>query len=186
MRFVRLRRFRRNRQIREIFSQTNLLAKDLVMPYFVVEGANKKEQIERMPGIYRFSIDNLIKDLREAESLGIKAMLLFGVCGEKDEKATSAYSESGIVQKAVKAVRKNIKDMVIITDVCLCGYTSHGHCGILKRPRAAGGELSIDNDKTLSVLARVALSHARSGADFVAPSAMMDGQVSVLRRTLDR
>jgi porphobilinogen synthase len=174
------------RQIRALFSQTNLLAKDLVMPYFVIEGANKKERIERMPGIYRLSIDNLIKDLREAKLLGIKAALLFGICRKKDGKATAAYSESGIVQKAIKAVRRNIKDMVIITDVCLCGYTSHGHCGIVKQSRTAGGQFIIDNDKTLSVLAKVALSHARAGADFVAPSAMMDGQVRALREILDQ
>ena len=186
MSFTRQRRLRRTQQIRELFSQTQLSVKDLIMPYFVIEGVNKKERIKQMPGIYRLSLDNLIKDLQEAKSLGIKAVLLFGICRQKDEKATSSYSETGIVQKAIRAIRKNIKDVVIITDVCLCNYTSHGHCGIAKRTTHGNRQLTIDNDKTIEILSKIALSHTQAGTDFVAPSAMMDGQVKALRETLDR
>ncbi|MFH1779096.1 MAG: porphobilinogen synthase [Candidatus Omnitrophota bacterium] len=179
MAFIRLKRLRRNNQIRELFSQTQLLAKDLIMPYFVMEGSKKKVPIKSMPGIYRLSVDNLIKDIKEAKSLGIKAILLFGICRKKDEIGSEAYSSDSIVQRAIKAVKKNIEDMVIVTDVCLCGYTSHGHCGVVKNS-------CIDNDETLKVLSKIALSHAEAGADFVAPSAMMDGQVRTIRETLDR
>jgi porphobilinogen synthase len=128
----RLRRLRKNQIIRDLISQTQLSINDLIIPYFVIEGKNKREPIESMSGIYRLSIDNLVEDIKETKALGIKAILLFGVCHKKDAQGTTAYQKNGIVQRAVKTVRRNIKDTVIITDVCLCGYTSHGHCGIVK------------------------------------------------------
>jgi porphobilinogen synthase len=149
------------------------------MPYFVLEGENN-EPINSMPGVFRLSIDNLIKDIEETKNLGIRAVLLFGVCRKKDNSGTQAYSKNGVIQKAIRQIRKNIKDIIIITDVCLCGYTSHGHCGIVRK----GYE--IDNDETIKVLAKIALSHAQQGADFVAPSAMMDGQVKAIRENLDK
>lgn len=179
MSFIRLRRLRRTDKIRDLVSQTELSAEDLIMPYFVIEGSNKTEAIKSMPGVYRLSIDNLLQDIRETRTLGIKAVLIFGVYNKKDELGSGAYGKDGIVQRALRAIKKNIKDIVLVTDVCLCGYTSHGHCGIVR-----GGE--IDNDATLEVLAKIALSHAEAGADFVAPSAMMDGQVRAIREALDK
>ncbi|MBI5143575.1 MAG: porphobilinogen synthase [Candidatus Omnitrophica bacterium] len=180
MQFGRLRRLRRHGPIRDLLGETELQVKDLVMPYFAIEGTNIKEPIKSMPGIYCLSSDNLIKDIKEIKGLGIKAVLLFGISGKKDSKGSGAYDKAGIVQRAVKAIRKNVKDIIIITDVCLCGYTSHGHCGIIK-----GEGHIIDNDETIKILAKVALSHAEAGADFVAPSAMMDGQVKAIRDALD-
>lgn len=193
MGFIRLRKHRANQRIRDLFSETKISASDLVMPYFAIEGKNKNKPIKSMPGISRLSIDNLVKDIKEAMGLGIKSVLLFGVCDKKDEFGTEAYSETGIVQKAVRAVKKNIKDVAVITDVCLCGYTSHGHCGIIERPktkdqrpRTENEDLYMDNDETLKILSKIALSHAEAGADFVAPSAMMDGQVKMIRKMLDK
>ena len=181
MEFIRLRRLRRNSLIRGIASQTRISASDLVMPYFTVRGRNKKESIKSMPGIYRLSIDNLVKDIKETRGLGINSALLFGIPVKKDKYGKEAYNEGGVIQKAIKAIKKDIGDIVIITDVCLCGYTSHGHCGIIKSQNRI-----IDNDKTLEVLAKIALSHAYAGADFVAPSAMMDCQVKAIREALDK
>jgi porphobilinogen synthase len=199
-----LRKLRKNAQIRDLVAQTQILAKDLIMPYFVIEGKNKREPIKTMPGICRLSLDNLIQDIREIKALGIKAILLFGIAQKKDAKATESYSKAGIVQKAIKEIKSQIKDIVIITDVCLCGYTSHGHCGIIKtansqwlianskkqrnkshQPKATSHQPEIDNDATLKILSKIALSHAQADADFVAPSAMMDGQVRVIRDALD-
>ncbi|MCM8823583.1 MAG: porphobilinogen synthase [Candidatus Omnitrophica bacterium] len=203
MEFVRLRRLRRNESIRELVSQTQISIKDLIAPYFVIEGRDKRERIRSMPGVFRLSIDNLLKDIKETKDLGIKAIILFGIPDKKDETASEAYSKDGIIQKAIKAIRKNFKDIVIITDVCLCGYTPHGHCGIIKgvdglsfmvdgRQKKKSHKLStvnyqpeIDNDQTLKILAKIALSHAEAGCDFVAPSAIMDGQVKAIREALD-
>ena len=189
----RLRRLRKSSGLRRMVRETSLSPDDLIMPYFVVPGRKVGKGIESMPGVMHFSIDNLIKDAKETGSLGIPAILLFGIPEEKDEKGSKAYSEKGIVQQAIRNIKKEVPDIVIITDVCLCSYTSHGHCGVLKRSRrqAAGSSsgnknLEIDNDATLKVLAKVALSHARAGADIVAPSAMMDGQVKVIREILDK
>lgn len=179
---VRLRRLRQNSAIRDLVSETQLLAGDLIMPYFVIEGKGKREKIKAMPGIARLSVDNLLKDIKEAKTLGIKAVLLFGICNKKDEEGSEAYNNDGIIQKAVRAIKKNVKDIGIITDVCLCGYTSHGHCGIVRR----GHRDFIDTDVTLKALAKIAVSHAEAGADFVAPSAMMDCQIRTIRNALDR
>lgn len=200
---IRLRRLRKNSAMRNLFRETQLHPRDIILPYFVVEGKKKKEPIKSIPGIYRLSIDNLIKDVVEAQEMGIEAILLFGIPKSKDEIGSGAYQKNGVAQKAIRALKKNFKDLIVITDVCLCEYTSHGHCGIVKpratsrKPQATKRSLKpaawslepdyiIDNDAALKVLARIALSHAEAGADLVAPSAMMDGQVKTVRETLDK
>jgi porphobilinogen synthase len=181
------RRLRKNHLIRDLISEANLSVNDLIMPYFIVEGENKKEIIKSMPGVYRFSIDNLIRDIKEIKGLGIKAILIFGISSKKDNLGSEGYSKKGIIQKAIKAIRKNIGDIIIFSDVCLCGYTSYGHCGIIRAEADIKSLKSdfIDNDATLEALAKIALSHAEAGVDFVAPSAMMDGQVMAIRNILD-
>jgi len=174
---TRSRRLRKNAEIRDWVGETVLHPKHIILPYFVVEGRNVKKEIRSMPGVYHLSVDNVLKDLKEA--YGIKAILLFGIPKTKDAKGSGGYKKNGVVQKAMKAIRKKYKDLIIMTDVCLCGYTPHGHCGIVKNKR-------IDNDETLKILAKVAVSHAEAGADFVAPSAMMDGQVKAIRQALDK
>jgi len=178
----RLRRLRKNENLRKLFSETKLSISDFVMPYFVIEGKNVKQEINSMPGIFRYSIDQLLKEVEEIYKLGVLSVLLFGVPNRKDEIGSYAYSKDGIVQKAIKAIKKEIPDIVVITDVCLCSYTTHGHCGLLSFSR----KNYIDNDATLEVLAKIALSHAGAGADIVAPSAMMDGQVQAIRKILDK
>ncbi len=180
MPFVRLRKFRQTEALRELAAQTRLAPSDFIMPYFVTKGEGRKEPIKAMPGIYRLSVDNLIEDIDEARALGVKAVLLFGVADTKDETATEAHNKKGIIQKAIQRIKKDIKDVAVITDVCLCGYTSCGHCGIIKDTGR------IDNDATIKILSKIALSHASAGADIVAPSAMMDGQVSAIRHSLDK
>jgi len=159
-------------------AETKLSVDDLIYPMFVMPGKNKKVPVKSMPGIYKLSIDNLIKEIRELKKLGIKAVLLFGIPSHKDEMGTEGYDENGIIQKAVREIKKKVKDIVVITDVCMCEYTSHGHCGIIK-------DGDVDNDETLNYLAHMALSHAEAGADMVAPSDMMDGRVGVIREELD-
>ena len=174
----RPRRLRKNSNIRELVAETKLSVDDFIYPMFVMPGKNKKVAIKSMPGIYKQSIDNLIKEIKEVKKLGIKAILLFGIPQHKDEVGTEGYDESGIIQKALREIKKKVKDIVLITDVCMCEYTSHGHCGIIK-------DGDVDNDETLEYLARMSLSHARAGADMVAPSDMMDGRVGVIRDELD-
>src|SRR3989338_2458766 len=188
----RLKRLRKNAALRDLVAQANLKVSHLVMPYFVREGKQLKQPIQSMPGIFRFSGDRLLKDVEEAKRVGINSIILFGIPKNKDEKAVSAYQEDGVIQKAVALLKKNFGDeLVVITDVCLCEYTSHGHCGILKncRPSSIVHRPSLnaipDNDATLKVLVKIALSHARAGADIVAPSSMMDGQVGAIRKALD-
>jgi len=158
--------------------ETQLTVKDLILPLFAIDGKNVKNPIPSMPGHYQLSIDNLLKTAQQAYELGVPAIILFGIPDKKDALGTSAYAEHGIVQKAVKAVKDKLPELVVITDVCLCQYTDHGHCGIVEGN-------CIDNDATLDLLARTALSHARAGADMVAPSDMMDGRVAEIRDTLD-
>lgn len=174
---IDLRRLREKSFVRDWISETQLHPKNIILPYFVVEGKGIKEPIKAMPGVYHLSIDNLLKDIPEA--VGIKSILLFGIPRRKDEIGSLSYKRDGIVQKAVRAVKRKFKEPVVITDVCLCAYTTHGHCGIVKGKR-------IDNDASLKVLVKTALSHAEAGADFVAPSAMMDGQVRAIRQALDK
>ncbi len=174
----RPRRLRRTEFIRALVRETRLSVDDLIYPLFIVEGKNIKEEIKSMPGIFRFSIDKVFSEVKEALDLGIKAFLLFGIPAKKDEIGSSAYAKEGIIQRAIKALKDKFPEAVIITDVCMCEYTSHGHCGIIK-----DGE--VDNDLTLEQLARIAVSHAKAGADWVAPSDMMDGRVARIREALD-
>jgi len=174
----RPRRLRRTENIRSLVRETHLTIDDLIYPLFICEGKNIKQEIKSMPEVYRFSIDKALEEIKEATQLGIKAVLLFGIPNKKDEVGTSAYIENGIIQKAVRAIKDKFPELIVITDVCLCEYTSHGHCGIIKN-----GE--VDNDLTLEVLAKIAVSHAKAGADIVAPSDMMDGRVGRIREALD-
>ena len=176
---VRLRRLRRSPAIRDILQETRLSVKDLICPIFVKEGIEKPQTVESMPAIQRIPISKLIKNIEAITDLGIRAILLFGIPLHKDDNASSAYDDQGIVQQSTEIIRKHFGDNIaILTDVCLCQYSSHGHCGIIKNQR-------VDNDNTIITLRKVAISHARVGADFVAPSAMMDGQVKVIREGLD-
>jgi len=175
----RPRRLRRNSSLRELVAETRLSVDDFIYPMFVMPGKSKKVPITSMPGIYKQSIDNLIKEIREAKKLGIKAILLFGIPEQKDEMGTQGYHEHGIIQKALREIKKKVKDIIVITDVCMCEYTSHGHCGIIK-------DGDVDNDETLQYLAKMSLSHVEAGADMVAPSDMMDGRVGVIRDELDQ
>ena len=174
----RPRRLRQNEAFRRMIRETTLSVDDLILPLFAIGGKGVKNPIESMTGHYQLSIDNLVKTAREAFNLGIPAIMLFGIPDKKDPLATSAYAKDGIVQKATTALKKKIPDLVVITDVCLCQYTNHGHCGIVE------GQI-INNDATLDLLARTALSHAKAGADMVAPSDMMDGRVAEIRNILD-
>ncbi len=174
----RPRRLRQNEPFRRMIRETALSADDLILPLFVKSGKNIKDPVPSMPGHCQLSIDNLVKEVRSASDLGLPAVMVFGVPDKKDELGTSAYDNNGIVQQAVKAVKDKVPEVIVITDVCLCQYTDHGHCGVLE------GDI-IDNDATLDLLARTALSHARAGADMVAPSDMMDGRVAEIRGALD-
>ncbi|MCZ6468816.1 MAG: porphobilinogen synthase [Candidatus Dadabacteria bacterium] len=174
----RPRRLRRNSNLRKLLAETKLSVDDFIYPMFVRPGKNKKVSVSSMPGIYKQSIDNLIKEIREVKKLGIKAILLFGIPERKDEMGTEGYDENGIIQKALREIKKKVEDIIVITDVCMCEYTSHGHCGIIK-------DGDVDNDETLQYLAKMSLSHAQAGADMVAPSDMMDGRVGVIRDELD-
>jgi porphobilinogen synthase len=176
--FNRSRRLRGTDAMRRLVRETRLSAEDFVYPLFVVHGDGIRNAIPSMPGQAQLSIDQLPAEAKELRKLGIPAVLLFGIPTLKDEEAGEAYAPDGIVQQAVRALKKADPDLLVVTDVCLCEYTSHGHCGIVK-----GGE--VDNDATLPLLVRTALSHAEAGADMVAPSAMMDGQVAAIRQALD-
>lgn len=154
---------------------------NLIYPYFATEGKNRKEEIRSFPEMFRFSVDRLIQDIGEARKLGINKILLFGVFASKDEIGSTAYEKNNIVSRAVKKIKSEFKDLVVMTDVCLCASTSHGHCGILK----PGKQFIIDNKKTLEALSKIALTHAQAGADWVAPSAMAKGQVLAIRKALD-
>lgn len=174
----RLRRLRRSAALRDMFRETWLSVADFIYPLFIVEGENIKKEISSMPGQFQLSIDNVLHECEELRSLGIKSVLLFGIPIEKDEVGSQAYAQDGIIQRAIRAVKQTFPDMLVITDVCLCEYTSHGHCGIVRDGR-------IENDETLLLLAREAVSHAESGADIIAPSDMMDGRIDAIRKALD-
>ncbi len=179
----RPRRLRQNARLRALVRETELNAGDFIMPYFVCEGARVKKPVVSMPGVFQMSVDELVKDCRETQKLGIGGVILFGIPAKKDEKASGAYAQDGIVQRAVRELREKVRDIVVVTDVCLCEYMSHGHCGIVSKAR--GKEFVIENDATLELLAMTAISHARAGADIIAPSDMMDGRVAAIRRALD-
>jgi porphobilinogen synthase len=174
----RARRLRANDAFRRMICETVLTVNDLILPLFAIGGKNVKNPIESMPGHYQFSTDNLKKVAKEAFDIGIPAIMLFGIPDKKDPLGTQAYAKNGIVQQAVKEVKNAVPDLAVITDVCLCQYTDHGHCGMVDKN-------IIDNDASLDLLARIAVSHAKAGADMVAPSDMMDGRVGEIREALD-
>jgi porphobilinogen synthase len=176
--FVRLRRTRMTETLRSMVRETELSPNDFIYPLFVVPGRGVKKEVSSMPGVYQMSADQIVRECAEVKSLGIPAVIFFGIPEEKDEVGSGAYDEMGVVQEAVRAVKKDVPGLVLITDVCLCEYTSHGHCGIVR-----GDE--IVNDESVELLAREALSHARAGADMIAPSDMFDGRVGAIRSVLD-
>ena len=175
----RFREFRKDQATRDKYADVAVDVKDFIYPYFVVEGEGVRDEISTMPGIYRFSIDTLVEDVKECYALGIDKVLLFGVIEDhlKDERGSLAYAEDALVCRAVKAIKAAQPEVCVITDVCLCEYTSHGHCGLLH-------DHDVENDSTLPLLAEMAYVHAKAGADFVAPSAMMDGQIEALDKRL--
>ena len=174
----RPRRLRRTAALRNMVRETLLVPSQLVLPLFVRAGAGVRQPVSSMPGVFQTSVDELVKDARAAAALGIGGVLLFGIPEHKDAEGSGAWDDEGPVQQAVRALKRDVPELVVITDVCMCEYTSHGHCGILR-----DGE--VDNDATLPLLAREAVSHARAGADVVAPSDMMDGRVAAIRHALD-
>ncbi len=174
----RLRRLRRTEPLRKLVRETTLGINDLVYPLFITYGRNIRNEVPSMPGIFRFSVDLLPGEINEIIQLGIPAVILFGIPETKDETGSSGYAPEGVIQQAIKSIKKAAPDLLVITDVCLCEYTSHGHCGVIK-----DGE--VDNDATLDFLSRMAVSHAKAGADIVAPSDMMDGRVKAIRQALD-
>ncbi len=175
---LRLRRLRRTESLRALVRETKVEVGDLIYPLFVVEGSQLKQEIASMPGIYRYSSDLLPGEVEAIGKLGIPAVILFGIPEKKDETGSSAYHPNGVIQQAVRTIKKTVPELLVMTDVCLCEYTSHGHCGVVV-------DGYVDNDKTLELLAKTALSHAEAGADVVAPSDMMDGRVGAIRRALD-
>ncbi|HFB83516.1 porphobilinogen synthase [Thermosulfuriphilus ammonigenes] len=174
----RPRRLRRTETLRSMVRETDLSIRNLIYPLFICPGKKVRNPVSSMPGVFQLSVDEAVKEAEEVAGLGIPAIILFGLPEKKDKTGSEAWSKKGVVQKAIAAIKKAVPELVIITDVCLCEYTSHGHCGLLK------GE-AVDNDSTLEVLARVAVSHAQAGADIVAPSDMMDGRVGRIREALD-
>ena len=174
----RPRRLRQNEAFRRMIRETRLATDDLILPLFVIKGRDVRNPIESMPGHFQLSVDQLIKAATSAKNLGIPAVMLFGIPDAKDPLGTRAYAADGIVQIAIKALKDKLSELVVITDVCLCQYTDHGHCGVVD------GQ-TVDNDASLDLLARTALSHAKAGADMVAPSDMMDGRVAEIRNILD-
>lgn len=175
---MRLRRLRRTANLREMFRETHLSKSDFIFPLFIVEGENVKREIGSMPNIFQMSVDIALGECEELLELGIPAIILFGIPNEKDEQGSGAYAEEGIIQKAAREIKRRFPGMIVVTDVCLCEYTSHGHCGVIENG-------VVLNDPTLDLLAKEALSHAESGADIIAPSDMMDGRVGKIRQTLD-
>jgi porphobilinogen synthase len=174
----RPRRLREKGLLRRMVRETTLAVDDLVYPLFAVHGRGVREPIGSMPGVFHLSVDELVKDAKDVASMGIPAVLLFGLPEEKDARGSEAYADDGIVQQAVRAVKETVPDLLVVTDVCLCQYTSHGHCGVVEHG-------TVRNDPSLELIARTAVSHAEAGADMVAPSDMMDGRVAAIREALD-
>src|SRR6266481_8316371 len=174
----RMRRLRRSERFRNLVRETRLSPESMIYPIFVCPGEKVRKEIGSMPGQFNISVDNAVKIAREAEQAGIAGILLFGLPEEKDEVGSDAYDDNGIVQQALRAIRENVRNLLLVTDVCLCEYTSHGHCGVIKHA-------DVQNDPTLKLLADAAVSHVRAGADMVGPSDMMDGRVAAIRQALD-
>lgn len=175
----RPRRLRRNERLRALVRESSLSPDDFIYPLFVGPGKDSVKPVSSMPGVAQLSVDRIVKECQEVDSLGIPGVILFGIPEHKDALGSEAYQESGVVQKAIREIKERVPSLLVITDVCLCEYTDHGHCGVIK-----GGD--VDNDSTLEILAREALSHAKAGADMVAPSDMMDGRVGAIRKILDQ
>ena len=190
MRFplYRPRRLRQNARLRALVRETELSVDHLVMPLFVREGTKVRKPITSMQGQFQLSVDQAVKEAGQALKLGVPAVILFGIPDKKDEKASAAYDSNGIVPKAVRALKKELPELIVVTDVCLCEYMSHGHCGVVRKrsqPSALGSQLVVDNDASLTLLAKAAVAYAEAGADIVAPSDMMDGRVGAIRAALD-
>ncbi|WP_121639625.1 porphobilinogen synthase [Virgibacillus sp. Bac330] len=177
--FDRHRRLRRTAGMRDLVRETHLHKTDLVYPMFIVEGEKVRKEVPSMPGVYQLSLDLLTEEIDELEELGIQAVILFGVPNEKDEQGTGAFIDEGIVQQATRKIKTKVPSMLVIADTCLCEYTSHGHCGVIH-------DHDVDNDASLELLAKTAVSQAKAGADIIAPSNMMDGFVAVIRQALDQ
>jgi porphobilinogen synthase len=175
----RPRRLRRNERIRELVRETTLGAKNFIYPIFVGPGKNRVQPVSSMPGVAQLSVDRALTECEEVRALGIPAVILFGIPDHKDSTGTEAYADTGFVQQAIRVVKEKIPELLVMTDVCLCEYTDHGHCGVIR-------DGDVDNDSTLELLAQEALSHARAGADIIAPSDMMDGRVGAIRKALDQ
>jgi porphobilinogen synthase len=198
---TRLRRLRQNERIRSLVRETRLTPESFVYPLFACPGEGVRKEIGSMPGVFNLSVDELVNEARQAKSLGIPALILFGLPESKDEQATGAWAEDGIVQRALRAIKQETRDLLLIADVCLCEYMSHGHCGVVRKPgsvtkklgfsrsepkpASGAGDYEIVNDETLEILAKTAVSLAQAGADIIAPSDMMDGRVGAIRRALD-
>lgn len=180
----RLRRLRQNENIRRLVRETHLSVNDLIMPLFVRPGKGIKQPIPSMPGNYQMSVDKLVEEVKILEGLGIPGIILFGIPDKKDEMGSDAYSDEGIIQKAIIAIKKEVKNILVITDVCMCEYTNHGHCGFVRK-EGKTGNFEVDNDMTLELLVKESVSHAKAGADIIAPSDMMDGRVGAIRDGLD-
>jgi len=194
---TRLRRLRKSEQLRSLVRETHLTPENFVYPLFVCPGTNVRKEVRSMPGVFNLSVDQAVKEVREARSLGVLSVILFGLPESKDEIATGAWADNGIVQQAARAIKSEVPDAILMGDVCLCEYTSHGHCGIVKAapqslgaavaaPPAASVAYEIVNDATLELLAKTAVSLTRAGIDIIAPSDMMDGRVAAIRRALDQ
>src|SRR5512144_1900913 len=183
----RPRRLRRTEALRRLVRETTLAPDDLIWPLFVLPGKKVRNPVKSMPGVFQLSVDELVAEAQAGYEAGVRAVILFGVPEKKDELGTGAWDVDGIVPRAVRALKGRLPGLVVMTDVCMCEYTDHGHCGVLKPPRAGGPgqDLGVDNDATLPLLAQEAVAHARAGADIVAPSDMMDGRVAAIRAALD-
>ncbi|MBI5966460.1 MAG: porphobilinogen synthase, partial [Deltaproteobacteria bacterium] len=175
----RPRRMRKNETLRRMIRETKLSVDDFIFPIFVTHGRRMRSEIRSMPGVAQLSVDLAVKEAEEVFNLGVPAVILFGIPKKKDLRGSEAYARSGVIQQAIRAIKDKLPDLVVITDVCLCEYTSHGHCGVVVKGQ-------VDNDATLELLAKMSLSHAQAGADMVAPSDMMDGRVKVIREILDQ
>lgn len=176
--FKRHRRLRSSKAMRSLVRETTLSIDDLIYPIFVIEGNNVKREVASMPGVFQLSLDHLVAEMEEVAGLGIQAIMIFGIPKEKDAQGTGAYSDTGIVQQATKLIKKEVPELLVIADTCLCEYTSHGHCGVINNE-------DIDNDASLKLMAKTAVSQARAGADIIAPSNMLDGFVIAIRKALD-
>src|SRR5512141_564215 len=183
----RPRRLRRTEALRRLVRETSLAPDDLIWPLFVVPGKKVRNPVKSMPGVFQLSVDELVAEAQSGWQAGVRSVILFGVPEAKDALGTGAYADDGIIPRAVRALKEQVPGLVVMTDVCLCEYTDHGHCGVLKAPRAGGPgqDLSVDNDATLPLLAKEAVAHAKAGADVIAPSDMMDGRVAAIRTALD-